>query len=69
MRCSPPQCRARMADLPQICRDLSRCLWLKGAATITMAANECVCGFSVSEKLQIQMLEVLDCSFSFASNC
>ena len=36
---------------PSLCRT-------QGAAPLTMAANDCVCAFSVSEKLQTQMLEV-----------
>eukprot|EP00051_Salpingoeca_urceolata_P002050 m.46532 g.46532 ORF g.46532 m.46532 type:complete len:2282 (+) comp11866_c0_seq1:73-6918(+) len=49
-------CRERIIELPQIVKDVCRCLWFKGAHPLTMAAIDCVNAFAVEEYLQNHLL-------------
>lgn len=52
------ECRERIVELPIICKELCRCLWMQGAPTLTMAAIDCACAFSIDSFLQNQLLQV-----------
>eukprot|EP00039_Didymoeca_costata_P023981 m.8876 g.8876 ORF g.8876 m.8876 type:complete len:2271 (-) comp3968_c0_seq1:482-7294(-) len=55
--CQFEGCREKITEKPQIMKDVCRCLWFKGAPTLTMAAMDCVSAMSVEEYLQNHLLQ------------
>eukprot|EP00055_Hartaetosiga_balthica_P006980 m.23293 g.23293 ORF g.23293 m.23293 type:complete len:2228 (-) comp5537_c0_seq1:183-6866(-) len=52
-----PECVERISEITSIVKDLSRCLWLEGAPTLTSAAIECTCSFSRDSFLQTALIQ------------
>jgi DnaJ family protein C protein 13 len=50
-------CRERIIELPQITKDICRCLWFEGAPVLTKAAMECVGALSQETFLQNHLLQ------------
>ena len=55
--CQFEQCREKITEVPQIMKDVCRCLWFEGAPTLTMAAMDCVCALSCEAYLQNHLLQ------------
>lgn len=49
--------RKLLAEMGELYRDISRCLWVQGAATLTASAIDCVCAMAVDSTLQDLLLK------------